>query len=171
MTGVSLSNFRRGESARMSSSTGHFHVVMPFSNGVDDRVTIRLATQLAENDKVKVTIVHVEDTPESLEALAAIQRMIPSTVNDRVTFLSRTNESLIAAVGAVLQGDEAEGRTEAGDMPDNLILVGRNSDTRTSDGSLPDADKVLGSYASGCVRLLSQIRAKSSVLVVQARRD
>ena len=171
MTGVSLSNFRRGETARMSSSTGHFHVVMPFSNGVDDRVTIRLATQLAENDKVKITIVHVEDTPESLEALAAIQRMIPSTVNDRVTFLSRTNESLIAAVGAVLQGDEAEGRTEAGDMPDNLILVGRNSDTRTSDGSLPDADKVLGSYASGCVRLLSQIRAKSSVLVVQARRD
>lgn len=171
MTGVSLSNFRRGETARMSTSTGHFHVVVPLSDGVDDTLATRLAMQLAENDRVKVTIVYVKSTQEFQAALAVLQKIVPVSVAARVTFAPRSDENLIAAVGAVLQADNNEGSADADVTPDNLILVGRNSDAKIIEGSLPDATKVLGSYASGSLRMLSQMGTKASVLVVQAKKD
>jgi Kef-type K+ transport system membrane component KefB len=170
MTGVSLSNFRRGETARMSTSTGHFHVVVPFSNGVDDTFAARFAMQLAVNEKVKVTIVYTESTGEIQEAIAAIQKAVPMNLTDRFTFVARKDVTLIAAVGAILRGDDSEGSTDADEKPDSLILVGRNSDANINDVALPDAAKVLGSHSTGCIRMLSQMRTDASVLVVQANK-
>lgn len=170
MTGVSLSNFRRGESARISTSTGHFHVVVPFSNGVDDTLAARLAIQLAENEKVKVTIVHLGSTPEIRGALAVIQKVLPMTVTDRFAFVARPDKSLTTAVEAVLRGDDSGGSAATGETSDNLVLIGRNIDTNFSDGSLPDASKILGSSSTGCIRMLSQMGTKASVLVVQSKK-
>jgi Kef-type K+ transport system membrane component KefB len=169
MTGVSLSEFRRGEMARMSMSTGHFHVVVSFSGGGDDMLAARLAMQLAENEKVNVTVVYLESAPGVPEAVADIQKIVPAAVTDRFAFVARTEKTLIAAVGAVLQGDNSEGKAVGGDAPDNLILVGRNSDSNISEGALLDASKILGSGSTGCVRMLSQMGTKASVLVVQAK--
>lgn len=145
--------------------------MVPFSNGVDDIVSARLAMQLAENEKVKVTLVHVESTSEFQEALAAIEKIIPQSVADRFNIVTRTERNLVAAVGALLQGDDNEGSAEPGDAPDNLVLIGRNSDAKDGDGSLFDASKVVGSYADGCIKMLSQIGTQASMLVVQAKKD
>lgn len=102
--------------------------------------------------------------------MAAIQKTVPMILTDRFTFVARKDVTLIAAVGAILQGDDSEGGADADEKPDSLILVGRNSDAKINDGALPDAANVLGSYSAGCIRMLSQMGTDASVLVVQARK-
>ena len=172
MTGVSLSNFRRGEMAKMSTSSGQYHVVVPFDGGVDDALAVKLALQVAENERVRVTVVHVKLSDDAEEALTALRKIVLVSLSERVTFAARTEEDLTDAVKMVLQGDAASGSYANGDdVPDNFVILGRNGDNKVHSGSVPDASEVLGSYAGGCIRMLLQTVIKASVLVVQAKRE
>jgi hypothetical protein len=94
-----------------------------------------------------------------------------SSVTDRVAFVARTEKTLVAAVGAALQGVHRERSAEGGYKPDNLILVGRNSDRNIGECSLVDAGKIMGANSTGCIRMLAQMGAKASVLIVQAKQS
>jgi Kef-type K+ transport system membrane component KefB len=168
LTGVSVSQFRRGETARMSTSSGRFHVVVPFDGGVDDALAVRFGLQLAKNQRVSVTVVRLRLSTEGEGALSALQKSVPVSVSERVVFASQmTDGDLSYAVGDALQRD---GEAEADDGPENLVILGRNAGTY-NEGGLPDVGRTLGSYAAGCIRMLSQMSIKTSVLVVQAKKD
>ncbi|OJJ45889.1 hypothetical protein ASPZODRAFT_143759 [Penicilliopsis zonata CBS 506.65] len=80
------------------------HIVLPFFGGADDRFALRFVLQLAQNDHVTATIVHV-DVPPSSSAHAAkataqassdsesdsiffatLHDSLPTTLSDRVVF-------------------------------------------------------------------------------------
>lgn len=168
-------------------------VFFPFFGGVDDRVALRLALQLAKSPHVTLTIAHfswatydsgdeaapskaagdakdavkvVEETsPKDLALLSSLRSMLPKELAGRVT-LAEVNVTKGTAVAEAV----SRARSTVGNLPKNagdIVVVGRShlelGDSQLEVGSL-DLRKTVGSVAEQLVNG----GVKASVLVVKA---
>ncbi|KAG8157593.1 hypothetical protein KVR01_012635 [Diaporthe batatas] len=168
-------------------------VFFPFLGGVDDRVALRLALQLAKSPHVTLTIAHfswaaydsgdeaapsktagdakdavkvVEETSgKDLALLSSLRSMLPKELAGRVT-LAEIN----VTKGTALAEAVSMARSTVGNLPKNagdIVVVGRShpelGDAQVEFGSL-DLRKTVGSVAEQLVNG----GVKASVLVVRA---
>ncbi|KAK7703688.1 hypothetical protein SLS64_009001 [Diaporthe eres] len=169
-------------------------VFFPFFGGVDDRVALRFALQLAKSPHVTLTIAHFswaaydsgdeievpsraaggskdavkvvdEASPQDLALLSSLRSMLPKELAGRVT-LAEVNVTKGTAVAEAV----SKARTTVGNMPKNagdIVVVGR-SHPELGDSQVElgalDLRKTVGSVAEQLVNG----GVKASVLVIKA---
>lgn len=168
-------------------------VFFPFFGGVDDRVALRLALQLAKSPHVTLTVAHFswaaydsgdeaepskaaggtkdgvkvveEASAKDLALLSSLRSMLPKELAGRVT-VAEVNVTKGTAVAEAV----SRARSTVGNLPKNagdIVVVGRShlelGDSQLEIGSL-DLRKTVGSVAEQLVNG----GVKASVLVVKA---
>lgn len=139
--------------SRQPASTRSHHVVLPFFGGEDDRFALRFVMQLAKNDQVTATVIHIGGrnsdahkggvttvvSPLSSSALQTstsqsdliffetLRDSLPEELSDRVVFSQPDlTESLSDPVRmAILSVREELGHTS--NKANNIVVVGRRS--------------------------------------------
>ncbi|QGA18901.1 hypothetical protein EYB26_006586 [Talaromyces marneffei] len=171
----SLPNIRTNL-ASLTAGNRNRHILFLFIGGSDDRFALRLILQLACNELVTATILHIDVPKAGTEANEAENdKTFFASMRDSLSseLLSRVVFSTVVATAAnadtvKLAVDAADNETsQARGETNQIIVVGRrslgsSSSTESSDG--PDARSVLGVVGDALVRKQS----RASVLVVQA---
>ncbi|RDW76346.1 Kha1p [Aspergillus mulundensis] len=136
-------------------ATRSHHIVLPFFGGDDDRYALQFVLQLAQNDQVTATIIHLDvpvvpmkisrvavqpkqqessssARPNNLEAesdavfFAALRDSLPDTLASRVVFKSVTPQENAAAVQVAIDAVKYE-MTQSISKPGNITVVGRRN--------------------------------------------
>ncbi|CRG91016.1 K(+)/H(+) antiporter 1 [Talaromyces islandicus] len=169
------------------------HILLIYIGGADDRFALRLVLQLAQNEDVTATIVHIDasslkgvSVPETTEAsssavpslaatdkesdaifFASLRESLPAELSSRVVFRNESltnNASTVVGLAVAIAQDEA---SKAHSEPNQMVVVGRRSvggEPFSADPSgEPDTQKALGAVGDALVRK----GVKSSVLVLQ----
>ncbi|KAL3460727.1 Sodium/hydrogen exchanger family-domain-containing protein [Aspergillus heterothallicus] len=177
------------------AATRSHHVVLPFFGGDDDRFALQFVLQLAQNDQVTATIIHIDlpaatlhpkhdparlnfgvsDLESDLTFFETLRDSLPDSLSPRVIFKRITlgsghDESAVqVAIDSV-----KEEMSQLTHKPGNITIVGRHNNRidqaleigATSDEVGTDARRVLGAVAQAMVR--TENRTLGNVLVLQA---
>jgi hypothetical protein len=169
------------------------HILLMYIGGADDRFALRLVLQLAQNEDVTATIVHIDasslqgaSTPETAGAsssavpslsktetesdavfFASLRDSLPAELSSRVVFrkesLASNATTIVGFAVGIAQNEASQAHSEANQM----VIVGRRSvggETLSIDPSgEADTQKALGTIGDALVRN----GVKSSVLVLQ----
>lgn len=87
-------------------ATRSHHIVLPFLGGEDDRYALRVVLQLARNDQVTATIVHLAvpssagDDPAGPGSSSTAQKALPSEAESDTTFFNTMRDSLPEALAS-----------------------------------------------------------------------
>ncbi|KAL4905818.1 hypothetical protein BDW74DRAFT_13185 [Aspergillus multicolor] len=171
-------------------ATRSHHIALPFFGGDDDRYALQFVLQLAQNDQVTATIIHI-DVPtaspktsrvavqpkqqessssaqsNSLEAesdavfFATLRESLPDTLTPRVVFKSVTLQDNAAAVQAAIVAVKDE-MTQSVSKPGNITVVGRRNNhvDQTLDIDSPSSDEV-GLDARGVLGAVAQAMVRT----------
>lgn len=160
------------------------HIFLPFIGGADDRVALRLVLQLARNENVTATVVHLKysgspgDDEDSV-LLASLRDSLSPEVSGRVVFdeskLTEGKNNLSETVVGLAKVTVGQKKGGAGDV----VVVGRRhgkvdteavaSSSRVDVGSSANGGSLdLGKTVGVVAESLVSNAVAASVLVVQA---
>lgn len=181
---------------RMVSANSKQHVILLFHGGADDRFALRLALQLARNEQVTATVIHINTptsaptnsetshnppaTPAStaephtlseendLSFLATIRDSVPIELSPRVVFTEASPTDPSTAVTDFAMRTVQEELDRSGTESNHLVIVGRRS--VGGESSSPDGDG--GSETRKALGVVGEAlvrrSVRASVLVLQA---
>ena len=180
--------------SRPTSGSRSHHIVLPFFGGDDDRFALRLVLQLAQNENVTASIIHIPGqqsdtsrpgvstsispgTPSSQSDVIFFETLrdsIPMDLKDRVVFQQAGVPETISdpvqlAVAAVQQDLDLTANKRG-----SIVVVGRRSGPGDSSIAIDlgaqsigtDTQRALGPVASAMVQ--PENKVSGSVLVLQA---
>ncbi|KAB8251599.1 Sodium/hydrogen exchanger family-domain-containing protein [Aspergillus flavus] len=146
-------------SAPPAAARSH-HIVLPFFGGDDDRFALRFVMQLAQNDQVTATIIHIDVAPSPPQVSEVHQSSPSSTTKDK-----SSSQILTTA-----QGSESDA-TFFGAMKDSLSeeLTTRIVFTRVS----PQRDSIdaVGVAVTAVKEEMGKVPQKAGNIVVVGRRN
>jgi hypothetical protein len=171
------------------AATRSHHIVLPFFGGDDDRFALQFVLQLAQNDQVTATIIHIDlpatipqprhntSDPESdITFFETLRDSLPDALSSRVIFkritlgAGRDESAVQLAIDSV-----KEEMSQSAHKPGNITIVGRHNNrvdqtleigAPSSDEVGSDTRRVLGAVAQAMVR--TEHRTVGNVLVLQA---
>ncbi|KAL2845845.1 Sodium/hydrogen exchanger family-domain-containing protein [Aspergillus pseudodeflectus] len=171
------------------AATRSHHIVLPFFGGDDDRFALQFVLQLAQNDQVTATIIHIDlpatipqprhntSDPESdITFFETLRDSLPDALSSRVIFkritlgAGRDESAVQLAIDSV-----KEEMSQSPHKPGNITIVGRHNNRvdQTLEIGVPSSDevgsdtrRVLGAVAQAMVR--TEHRTVGNVLVLQA---
>lgn len=106
LSGMSVQSSVWDTSVLPPPATRSHHIVLPFLGGEDDRYALRFVLQLARNDQVTATIVHlavpssVADDPAGPGSYSTVQKALPSEAESDTTFFNIMRDSLPEALAS-----------------------------------------------------------------------
>ncbi|KAJ0424626.1 Sodium/hydrogen exchanger family-domain-containing protein [Aspergillus carlsbadensis] len=171
------------------AATRSHHIVLPFFGGDDDRFALQFVLQLAQNDQVTATIIHIDlpttnpppkhssfDPESDVTFFETLRDSLPDTLLSRVIFKritlgpGRDESAVQLAIDSV-----KEEMSQSAHKPGNITIVGRHNNRvdQTLEIGVPSSDevgsdtrRVLGAVAQAMVR--TEHRTVGNVLVLQA---
>ncbi|GMG29115.1 unnamed protein product [Aspergillus oryzae var. brunneus] len=146
-------------SAPPAAARSH-HIVLPFFGGDDDRFALRFVMQLAQNDQVTATIIHIDVAPSPPQVSEVHQSSPSSTTKDK-----SSSQILTTA-----QGSESDA-TFFGAMKDSLSeeLTTRIVFTRVSPQR--DSTDAVGVAVTAVKEEMGKVPQKAGNIVVVGRRN
>ncbi|KAJ5556031.1 hypothetical protein N7513_003673 [Penicillium frequentans] len=173
---------------RPSMGSRSHHIVFPFFGGEDDRFALRFVLQLAKNDHVTATIIHIpgsqSDLPRGTATSSAasdvvffetIRESIPADLQERVVFQAPAAQDTISDPGQLALAAVRAELEQNSNKPGSIVIVGRRSYAVEPTIVEPGVDEIsvgtgtrqaLGAIGSLMVR--PENKVFSSVLVLQA---
>ncbi|KAL4989758.1 Sodium/hydrogen exchanger family-domain-containing protein [Aspergillus falconensis] len=172
------------------AATRCHHIVLPFFGGHDDRYALQFVLQLAQNDQVTATIIHIDLpmatkqtnkvdvqpkqhnsssntqsdnlNPESDPVFfAAVRDSIPDALSSRVVFKSVIPKDNAAAVQIAIDAVKDE-MAQSVSKPGNITIVGRRNNRldQTLNIDPPSSDEV-GFEARGVLGAVAQAMVRT----------
>ncbi|KAJ5925440.1 hypothetical protein N7454_008079 [Penicillium verhagenii] len=173
---------------RPSMGSRSHHIVFPFFGGEDDRFALRFVLQLAQNDHVTATVIHVpgsqSDLPRGTATSSAasdvvffetIRDSIPADLQERVVFQAPAAQDTISDPGQLALAAVRAELEQNSNKPGSIVIAGRRSYAVEPTIVEPGVDEIsvgtgtsqaLGTIGSLMVR--PENKVFSSVLVLQA---
>ncbi|KXG54266.1 Cation/H+ exchanger [Penicillium griseofulvum] len=185
--------------ARQATGSRSHHIVLPYFGGDDDRFALRLVLQLAKNDQVTATVIHIggwssdsttigaETSASSSNAVPAsssqsdmvffetLRDSVPEELQERVVFNQAAVNDTITDPAQMAVLSVREELNQTFNKANNIVIIGRRSIPSTTelglseDGVGHDTRRALGAVGTAMVRPESKIYG--SVLVLQAGTD
>jgi hypothetical protein len=169
------------------AATRSHHIVLPFFGGDDDRFALQFVLQLAQNDQVTATIIHIDlpattphpkhssfDPESDITFFETLRDSLPDTLSSRIIFKRITPVRDESAVQLAIDSVKEE-MSQSAHKPGNITIVGRHNNRidQTLEIGVPSSDevgtdtrRVLGAVAQAMVR--TEHRTVGNVLVLQA---
>ncbi|KAL2785051.1 Sodium/hydrogen exchanger family-domain-containing protein [Aspergillus keveii] len=169
------------------AATRSHHIVLPFFGGDDDRFALQFVLQLAQNDQVTATIIHIDlpattphpkhssfDPESDITFFETLRDSLPDTLSSRIIFKRITPGHDESAVQLAINSVKEE-MSQSAHKPGNITIVGRHNNRvdQTLEIGVPSSDevgtdtrRVLGAVAQAMVR--TEHRTVGNVLVLQA---
>ncbi|KAL3488111.1 Sodium/hydrogen exchanger family-domain-containing protein [Aspergillus germanicus] len=169
------------------AATRSHHIVLPFFGGDDDRFALQFVLQLAQNDQVTATIIHIDlpattphpkhssfDPESDITFFETLRDSLHDTLSSRIIFKRITPGRDESAVQLAIDSVKEE-MSQSAHKPGNITIVGRHNNRvdQTLEIGVPSSDevgtdtrRVLGAVAQAMVR--TEHRTVGNVLVLQA---